>query len=124
MDVNYETVLKCFTTYKDEHLVPSYLHAKNPRIKDVVKASSFCAYDVSSNLVYYGQEPYHCTEELMRHILSSSTQILSYLEYQGKHQENLNKMFPDAPVLLTTPPDGPKVSAGVSRLASLGVRIQ
>lgn len=125
MDVNYDTVLKIFTTYQDEYLIPFYLNPKDTKsYKDLVKAGSVCAYDISSNLVYYGQESLHCSTELMSHILRSSDKMMTYAEYQGAHQARLNKLYPDAPVLATTPPDGPKVSAGVSRLAALGVRIQ
>lgn len=122
MDVSYDTVLKCFVTYKDEQLIPSYLPKTERTITEAVKSGRKCAYDVTNNVIYYGQESYHCSTELMEYIFRTSTEIMTYAEYQSSHQQALSKLFPDAPVLVQTAPNGPPVSEARSRLASMGVK--
>lgn len=122
-EVKYDTVLKLFDTYQEEQLTPSYRKAGDKSIRDTVRSGSRCAYDMTSNYVYYGQESYHCSTELLSHILRTSSTMLTYSEYQALHSDMLLKMYPDAPVLIQTEPQG-KMSEGMKRLASLGVKIQ
>lgn len=114
--------LTCFHLYRDENLTPLFSHSIRS-ITDVVHANSFCAYDPSTNVLYYGQEEYKCPEELMLAAVREG-QLMSRAEYYTKHQEHLAKQYPDAPVLCTIDTTStPEKTPGMSRLAALGVKI-